>query len=316
MKQYHMYIDGQFVGALSGKTYTSVNPATEEPIAEIPLGGPEDVDRAVAAARRAFPIWSNTPIEKRAEILHRIAVSVKEHTDELIDTHIRDHGSPWIVAKVFSMGVPEHFQYAAEVSKTIMGVEGIRPCPENALYYVKREPLGVCAGIVPWNIPFMITAKIAAALATGNTCVIKPPSIVSLPGLDIAEIMSQCGLPPGVVNFVTGPGGTVGETLASHPGVDMVAFTGSFATGKAIMAAASNTVKPVFLELGGKNPFIVLEDANVDDAVEKALGSAFFNSGMVCGSTGRFYLHKISMMNLWKNLSIKRQSTGSEIRPR
>jgi acyl-CoA reductase-like NAD-dependent aldehyde dehydrogenase len=139
----------------------------------------------------------------------------------------------------------------------------------------------------------MITAKIAAALATGNTCIIKPPTLVSLPALKIAEILSECeDLPKGVVNIITGPGNPAGEALAGHPGVDMVAFTGGYETGKAIMTAAGRTVKPVFLELGGKNPFIVLEDADLDEAVPRAVSSITFNSGMVCGSTGRFYVHK------------------------
>ncbi len=189
--------------------------------------------------------------------------------------------------------VPEHFQYAAEMSKSIMGAEGIRPAPPEGLFYVSREPLGVCAGIIPWNIPYMITAKIAAALATGNTCVIKPPTLVSLPALKIAEILARTkDLPHGAVNIITGSGSPAGEALAGHPGIDMVAFTGGYETGKAIMTAAGKTVKPVFLELGGKNPFIVLEDADLDQAVPRAAGSITFNTGQVCGSTGRFYVHK------------------------
>ena len=292
MKNYQMWVGGQWIAADSGDTFTAINPATEEPIARIPKGGPAEVDRAVAAARQAFPVWSAKPVGERSRILLKIADEMRKRLDELIQIHVLDHGSPQQVARLFALSVPEHFQYAAEMSKTIMGVEGIRPAPPHGLNYVSREPYGVCAGIIPWNIPFMITAKIAAALATGNTCIIKPPSAVSLPALKIAEIMAEQDLPPGAVNIITGPGGTMGEALASHRGVDMVAFTGSHETGQAIMAAASRTVKPVFLELGGKNPFIVLADADVDKAVARAVSSSFFNSGMVCGSTGRFYVHE------------------------
>ena len=292
MKEYKMWIGGKWVEAESGKTFTTFNPATEEAIGTLPLGDERDVDRAVAAARNAFPAWSGKSVHERSAILNRIAVSVKNHMDELIDIHVTDHGSPGYVAGLFARSVPEHFQYAAEMSKSIMGVEGIRPAPPEGLFYVSREPLGVCAGIIPWNIPYMITAKIAAALATGNTCVIKPPTLVSLPALKIAEILAETkDLPHGAVNIITGPGSPAGEALAGHPGVDMVAFTGGHETGKAIMTAAGRTVKPVFLELGGKNPFIVLEDADLDEAVPRAVGSITFNSGMVCGSTGRFYVH-------------------------
>jgi len=293
MEKYKMWIGGKWVDAESGRTFTTTNPATEEVIGTLPLGDGRDVDKAVAAARDAFPIWSGKSVQERSAILNRIAISIKNRMDELVDTHVLDHGSPGYVARVFAMSVPEHFQYAAEMSKSIMGVEGLRPAPPEGLFYVSREPLGVCAGIIPWNIPYMITAKIAAALATGNTCIIKPPTLVSLPALKIAEILSEIKeLPEGAVNIITGPGTPAGDALAGHPGVDMVAFTGSYETGKAIMAAAGRTVKPVFLELGGKNPFIVLEDADLNEAVPRAVSSITFNSGMVCGSTGRYYVHR------------------------
>ncbi len=293
MKHFQMWIGGKWVNAESGKTFTTINPATEDVIGILPLSDERDVDKAVAAAREAFPIWSGKSVQERSEILIRIASRIKSRMDELVNVHVLDHGSPGYVARIFAMSVPEHFQYAAEISKTIMGITGVRPAPPEGLFYISREPLGVCAGIIPWNIPYMITAKIAAALATGNTCVIKPPTLVSLPALKIAEILSEVEeLPQGAVSIITGPGNTAGEPLARHPGVDMVAFTGSHETGKAIMAAAGKSVKPVFLELGGKNPFIVLEDADLAEAVARAVSSITFNSGMVCGSTGRYYVHK------------------------
>ena len=225
MKHFQMWIGGKWVNAESGKTFTTINPATEDVIGTLPLSDERDVDKAVAAAREAFPIWSGKSVQERSEILIRIASRIKSRMDELVNVHVLDHGSPGYVARIFAMSVPEHFQYAAEISKTIMGITGVRPAPPEGLFYISREPLGVCAGIIPWNIPYMITAKIAAALATGNTCVIKPPTLVSLPALKIAEILSEVEeLPQGAVNIITGPGNTTGEPLARHPGVDMVAI--------------------------------------------------------------------------------------------
>jgi betaine-aldehyde dehydrogenase len=292
MRSYKMWIGGEWVEAESGKTYTVVNPATEEELARVPLGDKAEVDKAVEAARKAFPIWSKKSQEERSKILRELAASIAEHTQELAQTDTLDHGSPVGIANWVAQAAPSHFEYAAEVSKTIMGVGERRPSP-NALVCLQREPIGVCALIVPWNLPLHMTVvKLAGALATGNSCVVKPPSVDSLPSLKLAEILAEHDLPPGVVNVITGPGGTVGETLASHPGVSMVSFTGSTETGKDIMAAASKTTKRLFLELGGKNPVIVLEDADVDAAIPKAIFSSFFNTGMLCGAAGRYYIHE------------------------
>jgi acyl-CoA reductase-like NAD-dependent aldehyde dehydrogenase len=291
MKNYKMWIGGQWVESASGKTYTDVNPATEEVIARLPLGGVEDVDRAVEAARKAFPIWSRKSPKERSAILNRIAASVNEGIEDLAQSEILDHGSPIPVAHVFAQMVVQHFKYAALVGESVTA-EGVIKHHNNTMAYFQREPIGVCACITPWNFPLMVSAKIAAALAAGNTCVLKPPSICALPALKLAEILSQHDLPPGAVNVVTGPGNTVGEALASHRHVGMVAFTGSHDTGATIMAAASRTVKRLFMELGGKNPFIVLQDANVDAAVGKAAFASFFNSGMVCACPGRYYIHE------------------------
>jgi acyl-CoA reductase-like NAD-dependent aldehyde dehydrogenase len=286
-----MWIGGKWVDAASGKTYIDVNPATEETLAQLPLGDIEDVNRAVGAARKAFPIWSTKTQNERSRILNQIAASIKENSQELAQSEILDHGSPVPVANGFAQMVQHHFEYAAEIAKTIMGVGEIRQYP-NTVAYFQREPIGICACIIPWNFPLMVSAKVAAALAVGNTCVIKPPSICSLPSLKLAEILAEHDLPPGAVNVVTGPGNTVGEALASHRDVNMIGFTGSLSTGKAIMAAASQTVKRLFMELGGKNPFIVLEDADLNVAVSKAAFASFFNTGMVCACPGRYYIHE------------------------
>ncbi len=291
-KQYQMYIDGKWVDAESGKTYSVVNPATEEEIARVPLGDRVDVDKAVEAARKAFPIWSTKPQEERSAILHAIADSVEKRLPEFIEIDILDHGSTQMIAGAFASAIPHKFRFAADNCMNLLGVGEVRPTAPGTLPYIKREPIGVCAGIEPWNVPLMICEKMSAAMATGNTSVIKPASVNSLAALKIVEIMDELGLPPGVMNIITGPGGSVGEALASHPGVNMVGFTGSCETGKAIMAAASKTAKRLFLELGGKNPFIVLEDADVDASVAKGTFALYFNTGMICGSPGRFYVHE------------------------
>jgi len=291
MKSYKMWIDGKWVEAESGKTYTVFNPVTEEKIAEVPLGDKADVDKAVEAARKAFPIWSKKTQQDRSRIMKKIAASLREHTEELAQIDILDHGTPQEQARMFAFVTSLHFDSSAEDIKEIMAVAELRPTP-TSLPYLKREPIGVCAEINPWNIPLMVSSKIASALASGNTCVVKPPSVDSLPAIKIAEILAaEPELPTGAVNLVTGPGNTVGEALSSHPGVDMVAFTGSSETGKAIMAAASSTTKRLFLELGGKNPSIILEDADLDAAVGGAIFGTCYNTGMICTAPGRYYIH-------------------------
>jgi acyl-CoA reductase-like NAD-dependent aldehyde dehydrogenase len=292
MKEYKMLINGKWVGAASGKTYTVLNPATEEPIAKAALGGSEDVNMAVEAAQKAYPIWSKKSTEERSRILKEIAEIIRKRSQELVDMDILDHGSPVGLANMFGRMIGGLFGEMADLSKILMTSGDISIYP-GVIPYMKREPIGVVACIVPWNVPLMIAMKIAASLATGNTCVAKPPSVDSLGALQIADMMSQHpDLPAGAVNVITGPGNTVGEALSAHPGVGMISFTGSCETGKAIMSAASKTVKRLFLELGGKNPFIVLADADLEQTVAGGVDSLLFNTGMICGSPGRFYVHE------------------------
>jgi acyl-CoA reductase-like NAD-dependent aldehyde dehydrogenase len=191
------------------------------------------------------------------------------------------------MATMFGRMTPMHFMNAAELSRGLMTSAEMNIVP-GLMPYLKREPIGVVAAIVPWNIPLMIVAKIASALATGNTCIAKPPSVDSIGALQVAEMMAEHpDLPAGAVNVITGPGGTVGQALASHPDVGMVAFTGSCETGKAIMAAGASTVKRLFLELGGKNPFVVLEDADLEQTVAGLADAQYFNTGMLCGAPGQ-----------------------------
>ena len=292
MKKYQMWINGEFVDAASGKTYTTVNPATEAIIGEIPLGDKADVNAAVDAATKAYPEWSNKPQADRTRIMMEIAGKIRNHTKELIEMDLIDHGSPIGMATAFGSMTPMHFEAAAGLAKTLMSEAELLMSP-GLLPYLQRVPVGVVAGIVPWNIPLMIAAKIAQSLAVGNTCVVKPPSCNSIGAIQIAQAIAEHPeLPRGAVNIITGPGGTLGEALASHPGVRMVAFTGSCETGKRIAELGSSTVKKLFLELGGKNPFVICEDADVEKTVAGLADAQFFNTGMLCGAPGRVYVHE------------------------
>ncbi len=291
MQEYKMWIGGKAVpNAASGQTYPVINPASEETIAELPLGGKTEVDQAVAAAQKAWPAWRRKTQVERNKVLYQIADAIRPHVPELAKIDVMDHGTPARMAMGMTMGTPGYFEYAAQVSRSFM--DQVIPGQTTAFNYLQREPIGVCAIIVPWNAPLpMIATKMSAALAAGNTCVVKPPSVDSMAALKFFEFLEKVDLPPGAINIITGPGGTVGEMLASHPGVDMVSFTGSSETGAAIMAAASRTTKRIALELGGKNPFIVLADADLEAAVAKAVMCTVLNSGQVCASPGRYYIH-------------------------
>ncbi len=292
MQDYKMWIDGKWVEAASGKTYTVVNPATEEEIARVPLGGKRDADIAVEAARKAFPAWSKKPQKERSQIMRQIAAALRENAQDLVRLEIIDHGTPLTMARDLPLEGAHSFEWVAETAESLLTGD-IVPADTRMLAYTKREPIGVNAIITPWNFPLlMVTEKVSAALGTGNTCVVKPPTIDSLPALKFAEILAGLDIPPGVVNVVTGPGSIVGEALASHPHVGLVAFTGSCEVGKRIMELASRTVKRVQLELGGKNPVIILEDADMDVAIGKSVSSQYRNTGQVCSSPGRFYVHR------------------------
>lgn len=291
MQRFQMWIGGQRMDADSGKTLPVINPATEEEVAQIPCGGRTEVDRAVDAARQALPIWSEKSQTERSAIVNRIGLLLREHGEEFAQLDTMDHGTPITMARHMVEGAAANFEYNAQASRALLGeVLPIRP---TTLHYMQREPVGVCALIIPWNVPLvMIASKMGAALATGNTCVVKPPSIDSLTALKLIDLLEELNLPPGTVNIITGPGGSVGEALAVHPEVDLISFTGSSDTGKAIMAKASGTTKRLIMELGGKNPYIVLADADVDAAAERAAFCTQVNAGQVCASPGRYYIHE------------------------
>lgn len=291
MSQYKMWIGGNWVDATSGKTYPVYNPATEAEIAQIPLGDKADVDKAVEAARKAYPVWSRKPQSERSQLVLKLAALLRENAKEIARIDTLEHGTVAKNALFYANDTPGWLEWAAYGARSLMG-HTITVSPDT-LVYLQREPVGVVALITPWNLPLlMIYQKLGPALSLGNTVVIKPPSINSLTALKLAEIVEKVGFPAGTVNVITGPGSTVGEALASHRGVDMVAFTGSSETGKAIMSLASRTVKRLQLELGGKNPAIILDDADVTNAAGAMARQQCSNSGQICGAPGRFYVHE------------------------
>ncbi len=301
MESHKMWIDGKWVNADSGKTFLTYNPTTKEVVAEVPLADKSDVDKAVAAARKAFPAWAKKTQAERSAVVARIASAVRKHSDELSRLEVLEHGATILHAPSMIEFAAGNIELAASGARTFMGkvlpaIPSMGDPPgsdPNTIVYLKREPVGVCALITPWNVPsLMIATKIGPCLATGNTCVVKPPSINSGIAMKWAEIISGLDIPPGIVNFVTGPGGTIGNDLASHPDIDLISFTGSSETGKAIIAASSQTVKILMMELGGKNPAIVLEDADIEAAAIELCMIAFQNVGQNCAQPSRFYIHE------------------------
>lgn len=286
-----MWIGGEWVAAESGRTFATLNPATGEPVGEVPLAAQADVDRAVAAARAAFPAWSRTPQAERSRRLMQFAARIRGEADAIARLECLEHGTPLADAKHIVMWAADIVEYTASAARGLMGSH--IPTQGGVLSYLQRVPVGVCALITPWNVPFiMMAVKMAPALATGNTCVMKPPSINSLTGLAFARLVAGLDLPPGTVNVITGPGASIGSLLASHPDVDLVGFTGSTETGRSIMSAASATIKKLVMELGGKNPFFIFADADVDDAVRVLAARQYNNSGQHCSGVGRYYVHE------------------------
>src|SRR6478672_10022954 len=244
-----LYIGGEWVDPASDETIEVINPSTEEVIGRIPAGTPEDVDKAVKAARAAFEIWSQTPIEVRSEVCAGISAKLAERGDELAALIATELGMPLTLSKMIQAGLPTmSFGSMPEQIEKVAWEEEVG----NSL--VIREPLGVVGAITPWNYPLhQIAAKVAPAIAAGCTVVLKPSEVVPLNAFILAEIFDEIGLPGGVFNLVTGRGSVVGEALALHPDVDMISFTGSTNAGRRVSELASRTVKPVALELGGKS---------------------------------------------------------------
>jgi phenylacetaldehyde dehydrogenase len=279
-------------------TLDTRDPATGEVIAQIGRGTPADINRAVAAARAALPGWSATLPLARAKILWRIADLIEANIDELAELETLDQGKPLFVGRWAEIpGAANQFRYFGGLAQAIEGATiptsiGYAP-PGKAIHaYTIREPVGVVGAIVPWNSPLVLTAmKLAPALAAGCTVVLKPAEDTSLTAVRLVELMHEAGVPPGVINLVTGYGHEAGAALAAHNGVDKIAFTGSTATGRAILDAAKGNLKKVSLELGGKSPVIVCADADLDAAIPGVANAIFFNGGQVCIAGSRVYAH-------------------------
>ncbi|MGT2473530.1 aldehyde dehydrogenase family protein [Paraburkholderia terrae] len=292
LRRYDLLIDGKRLPPGTGEYTVNINPATEEPIALVAQGSAQDVDTAVKAARAALKVWNGMRAAERGRILMRFSELLRERQDEIVALESLDAGKP--LAAVKRQDVPAAIDtlayYAGWCDKINGQVVPVRP---DALTYTVREPVGVVGAIVPWNFPLMIGMwKIAPALACGCTMVVKPAEITPLSALRIGELALEAGVPPGVLNIVTGKGRVVGDAIVAHPGIDKVTFTGSPSVGRGILQGAASNFKRVTLELGGKSANVIFADANIDNAVRAAASGIFFNTGQVCSAGSRILAHR------------------------
>jgi len=287
-----MIIGGEQVDAADGQTFDVINPATGELLARAPLGGKEDVDRAVAAAQKALDDprgWSTWSAAKRGRTLQKLSNLVKQNLEELAQLESRNVGKPISGARGEALGVSLVFEYYAGAANKVFG-ETI-PVSKPGLDFTLREPIGVVGLIVPWNFPMnMASWKLGPALAAGNATILKPASYTPLSALRLGELALEAGFPPGVVNVITGPGGTAGAALAGHPGVGKIAFTGETTTGQEIMRLAAGNVKKISLELGGKSPNIVFADADLEKFAAESPYAVFDNAGQDCCARSRIFV--------------------------
>lgn len=289
-----LYINGSYVPSQSGKTFETVNPATEEVIATVSEAEKEDVDRAVEAARLAYDEgpWSALTTAERTHLIYTFANLIEEHRVELAQLETLDNGKPYEQALEDDVdGTVDHFRYYAGWATKTFGQT--IPISSDYLNYTVHEPVGVVGQIIPWNFPLaMASWKLGAALATGCTVVIKPAEQTPLSLLYAAQLLKQAGFPDGVVNIVPGFGPVAGEAIATHKDIDKVAFTGSTVVGKQIMKQAADQVKNITLELGGKSPNIVFEDADLDEAIEGAFQGIMYNHGQNCSAGSRIFIQR------------------------
>ncbi|GIM95748.1 aldehyde dehydrogenase family protein [Paractinoplanes toevensis] len=283
-----LYIGGEWVPPSTSKTIPVDNPATEETIAQVPAGSAEDVDRAVTAAQAAFDGWAGRSMAERGEVLDRLHTALAARAGDIAKTVGLELGTPLKVAKAVQAGLPlTVLRGYADLA--------VRPVPDETIgnSLIVHEPVGVVGAITPWNYPLhQVVAKVAAALAAGCPVVLKPSELTPLVAYLLFDAAEEAGVPAGVLNLVTGTGAEVGAAIAGHPGVDMVSFTGSTATGRAITHAAADRIARVALELGGKSANVILEDADVVKAVKVGVGNAFLNSGQTCTAWTRMLVHR------------------------
>lgn len=296
MREYQLFINGAMIPAQAGEVFESKNPFNGEPVSRVSRGRAADIDNAVQAARRAFDEgpWPRMSREERSQILADIAAKIQEKGRDLTALVIEESGSTFRKAKIEVALSARQLAYFAELAK--VNLDEVIPDlsqPGISQNWMVREPIGVCAQIIPWNFPFsMAIWKLGAALAAGNTIVLKPAEETPGVAMEIAAILAESALPPGVVNVVTGTGEEAGAPLSIHPGVDKVAFTGSTEIGKKIMQQAAGSMKRVTLECGGKSANIVLDDADLDMAVDGSLYAAFYHTGQCCTAGTRLFLQE------------------------
>ncbi|MBS4214620.1 aldehyde dehydrogenase family protein [Neobacillus rhizophilus] len=299
-----LFINGQWVESVSGKTFETKNPATGEVITNVYESQEADIDRAVKAAREAFDNgpWSKISGSDRSRLIYKLADLMEENLEELAQLETLDNGKPINESKFFDVPTAiEHFRYYAGWSTKIVGQT--IPVNGNFFTYTRHEPVGVVGQIIPWNFPLLMAAwKLGAALATGCTVVLKPAEQTPLSALYLAKLMQEAGFPDGVVNIVPGFGPTAGEPLVRHEMVNKVAFTGSTVVGKQIMRLASDSLKRVTLELGGKSPNIILPDADLTKAIPGSLMGIMFNQGQVCTAGSRLFVQKKAYDNVVADL--------------
>jgi acyl-CoA reductase-like NAD-dependent aldehyde dehydrogenase len=319
--QNRLFINGEFVDATDGKTFETINPATEEKITDVASASAADVDAAVKAARAQLEPgskWQKMRPRDRAKVMWKLADLLSERAAEIGYIETIDNGKPIFESQfVDTPAAAECLYYFAGWSGKITG-ETI-PIAGSAFTYTLREPLGVIGAITPWNFPLMLAVwKVAPALACGNTVVLKPASYTALSMLKFAEYAVEAGLPPGVLNVVPGSGSVVGNAMVDHPGIDAIAFTGSTEVGKGLMARAATTLKKVSLELGGKSPNIVLADADLDAAAKGALNAIFYGKGEVCAAGSRLLVEESVHGELMERIEgrAKRMVAGDPLDPK
>ncbi|REG49273.1 acyl-CoA reductase-like NAD-dependent aldehyde dehydrogenase [Paraburkholderia sp. BL6669N2] len=290
--QTQLFIGGRFVPAANGETLASLNPHDNSVIAEVAMAGPADVDRAVAAAKAAFPKWSNLAAMERGRLLLKLADAIEANADRLARLESLDTGHP--IRDTRNLDVPRTaatFRYFGGMADKFEG--SVIPVEQGFLNYMTREPVGIVGQVVPWNFPLMFTSwKMAPALAAGNCVIMKPAELTPLSSLAIAELMAEVGFPEGVVNILPGLGHVAGQYIAEHPEISKVAFTGSTAVGRKIVQASSGNLKKVQLELGGKGANIVFGDANIDAVVQGSAFAIFHNQGQACIAGSRMIVHE------------------------
>jgi aldehyde dehydrogenase (NAD+) len=289
-KEYRHYINGEWTAAANGATFETVDPATEEVIGLVARGTAADVEQAVTAARAAFErVWWQTKPKERARLLFDLARAIEAEADSLAELETLDSGKPLPLSKKEVLSTARYFEFYAGAADKFYG-DSI-PLGPDYVDFTLREPMGVTAHIVPWNMPLnMVGRSVAPALAMGNTAVVKPAEQTPLTALKLAELMAQVGVPAGVYNVVAGFGQEAGAPLTEHPDIDSITFTGSVPTGRRIMQAAAKHIKPVVLELGGKSPHIIFADADLETAVVEASKGIFANCGQICSAGSRLVI--------------------------